>query len=194
MSRLTQCNDEQLIELFLDGASDEARSAFEALVKRYHPAVMRVCRRVLNQREDAEDAAQATLAVLSRSAGKIRNRRSLGPWLYAIAHRIAVRMKALSARRRELHKRACGNVSRRPTEDAAIFGELRQILHDEVDHLPDDFRALVVHCYLGGKSNVEMAQFLGCPVGTVKGRLWRARAMLRQRLSRRLGGAVEVFA
>ena len=185
-------DDERLIELFLAGASDDAESAFDALVTRYRPAVMTVCHRVLDRREDAEDAAQATFVAFIRNAGKIRNRRMLASWLYAAAYRIATRMKAQSARRRELHSRAGGGVS--PLRAAAAaFRELRQLLRDEVDQLPEDFRTLVVHSYLEGKSNEEVARSLGCPVGTVKGRLWRARGMLRERLSRRVGGAVEVF-
>jgi RNA polymerase sigma factor (sigma-70 family) len=187
-------DDEHLIELFLDGAPDEADSAFAALVARHGPAVMGVCRRILDRREDAEDAAQATFVALLRDAAKIRDRRVLGPWLYGVAYRVAVRMRAQSDRRRELHSRAGERRPPERAEDAAALGELRQILHDEVDHLPEDFRTLVVYSYLEGKSNEEVARSLGCPIGTVKGRLWRARGMLRERLSRRVGGAVEVFA
>ena len=187
-------DDEQLIELFLAGASDDAESAFETLVTRHWPAVITVCRRVLDRPEDAEDAAQATFATLVRNAGSIRDRRVLMSWLYGVAYRIATRMKAQSERRRELHSRAGGRVSPLRADDAAAFRELRQLVQDEVDQLPEDFRTLVVYSYLEGKSNEEVARSLGCPIGTVKGRLWRARAMLRERLSRRVGGAVEVFA
>jgi RNA polymerase sigma factor (sigma-70 family) len=187
-------DDEQLIELFLVGAPDEAESAFETLVTRHRPAVLTACRRILDRPEDAEDAAQATFVALLRNAEKIRDRRVLGSWLYGVAYRVAARMKAQSDRRRELHTRAG---ERRPPEradEAAASGELRQIIHDEVDHLPEEFRTLVVHSYLEGMSNEEVARMLNHPVGTVKGRLWRARGMLRVRLLSRLGGAVEVLA
>ena len=186
-------DDERLIELFLAGASDEAEAAFDALVTRYRPAVMTVCQRVLDRREDAEDAAQATFVAFIRNAGKIRNRRMLASWLYGVAYRIAMRMRAQSERRHELHSRAGRRVSPIRADDAAAFRELRQLVQDEIDQLPEDFRTLVVYSYLEGKSNEEVARSLGCPVGTVKGRLWRARGMLRERLSRRVGGAVEVF-
>jgi RNA polymerase sigma factor (sigma-70 family) len=194
MNALPIRDDEQLIGLFLAGASDDAESAFEALVRRHRPAVMTVCRRVLNRCEDAEDAAQATFVAFIRNAGKIRNRRMLASWLYGVAYRIAYRMNAQSRRRRELHSRAGGRVSPMRADDAAAFRELRQLLQDEVDQLPEDFRTLVVYSYLEGRSNEEVARSLGCPIGTVKGRLWRARGMLRERLSRRVGGGFEVFA
>jgi RNA polymerase sigma factor (sigma-70 family) len=186
-------DDEQLMELFLVGAPDEAESAFEALVTRHRPAVMTVCRRVLNRIEDAEDAAQETFATLVRGAGRIRNGRTLGSWLCSVAYRVAIRMKDQSVRRRAVHNRAGGRVSPRRAEDAAAF-ELRQILHDEVHHLPEDYRTLVVRSYLEGRSNAEVAQILNCPIGTVKTRLWRARGMLRNRLLSRVGWAVEVLA
>jgi RNA polymerase sigma factor (sigma-70 family) len=187
-------DDEQLIELYLDGAPDEADSAFEALVTRHEPAVMRVCRRVLDRREDAEDASQTTFVLLIRNAVKIRDRRMLRSWLCGVAHRTAIRMKAQSARRRELHSRAGDRVPPGRAEDAAAFGELRQILHDAVDRLPEEFRTLVVHSYLEGKSNEEVARYLGCTIGTVKGRLWRARGMLRRRLSSHWPGGERVRA
>jgi RNA polymerase sigma factor (sigma-70 family) len=187
-------DDEQLIELFLAGASHDAESAFETIVTRHRPAVMAVCQRVLDRPEDVEDAAQATFVVLVRNASRIRDRRVLTSWLYEVAYRVAIRMKARAARRCELHGRADGRVSPRRADDAAAFGELRQLVQDEVDRLPEGFRTLVVYSYLEGKSNKEVARSLGCPIGTVKNRLWRARGMLRERLSRRVGGAVEVFA
>jgi RNA polymerase sigma factor (sigma-70 family) len=187
-------DDERLIELFLAGASDDAESAFDALVMRYRPAVTTVCQRVLDRREDAEDAAQATFVAFIRNAGTIRNRRMLASWLYSVAYRIATRMTAQSERRRGLHSRAGGGVSPLRADDAAAVRELRQLVQDEVDRLPEDLRTLVVYSYVEGKSNEEVARSLGCPIGTVKGRLWRARGMLRERLSRRVGGAVEVFA
>ena len=105
MNALPTRDDAQLIELFLVGTSDEAGSAFEALVTRHGPAVMSVCRRVLDRREDAEDAVQMTFVALLRNAARIRNRQVLGAWLYGVAHRIAVRMRAQSARRRAVQSR-----------------------------------------------------------------------------------------
>jgi RNA polymerase sigma factor (sigma-70 family) len=186
--------DEQLIDLYLVGAPEEAESAFEALVLRHRPAVMSVSRRILGGYQDAEDAAQATFVALVRNAGKIRNRRLLGAWLYGVAYRIAIRMKAQSARRHAIHSRVGERVATERAEDAAASGELRQILLGEVNSLPEEFRSLVVHSYLEGRSLREVARILECPIGTVKGRLWRARGLLRQRLSSRVGRAAEILA
>jgi RNA polymerase sigma factor (sigma-70 family) len=185
-------DDEQLIGQFLIGAPDEAESAFETLVTRHRSAVMTVCRRVLRI-ADAEDAAQVTFVTLFRNAGRIRNRRVLRSWLRGVAYRIAIQMKDQSVRRRAAHNRSGARVSPVRAEDADAF-ELRQILHDEVHRLPKDYRTLVVHSYLEGRSNEEVARILNCPIGTVKGRLWRARGMLRDRLLSRVGRALEVLA
>jgi RNA polymerase sigma factor (sigma-70 family) len=187
-------DDEQLIELFLVGAPDQAESAFEEIVARHRQAVMTACRRILDRPEDAEDAAQATFVALLRSAEKIRDRRVLGSWLCGVAYRVAARMKAQSDRRRELHSRADERRPPERAEDAAAIGELRRILHDEVHHLPEDYRVLVVHSYLEGKSNVEVARIVNRPIGTVKGYLRRARGMLRERWLSRVGRAVEGLA
>jgi RNA polymerase sigma factor (sigma-70 family) len=186
--------DEQLIERFLAGAPRDADSAFEALVIRHSPAIMGVCHRVLVRHEDAEDAAQATFVALVRNAGKIRNRRCLRAWLYGVAYRISIRMRARSARRQAVHSRAGGGPLPERAEDAFDFRELRQILHEEVNRLPEEYRTLVVQSYLEGKTCKEPARIVGCPVGTVKGRLWRARGRLREQLLRHSGRAIEGFA
>jgi len=92
--------NDQLIELFLNGESGDAASAFETLVKRYGPMVLGVCRQILNHHQDAEDAFQATFLSLARKAGTIRDRRVLGCWLYQVAYRIAKRARARTARKR----------------------------------------------------------------------------------------------
>jgi RNA polymerase sigma-70 factor (ECF subfamily) len=187
-------NDEDLVNFFLDGAPDEAESAFEALIMRHKPAVMNICRRVLDGHHDAEDAAQATFLALFRGAGRIRNRRTVGAWLSGVAYRVAIRMKARAARRRTIDARVVERVASGRAEDVAASGELRLILLEEIHALPEDLRTLVVHSYLEGRSNNEVARIHKCPIGTVKGRLWRARGMVRERLLSRVGNVVEVFA
>src|SRR5271166_5856855 len=97
---VTKCNrsDEQLIDQFVTAARDDAADAFEVLVKRHGPMVMGVCRNILYQHQDAEDAFQTTFMTLARKAGAIRDRRVLACWLHEVAYRIAIRMRARASR------------------------------------------------------------------------------------------------
>jgi RNA polymerase sigma factor (sigma-70 family) len=160
---------------------DEA--AFEALVHRHGPMVWSVCRRLLTRTEDAEDAFQAAFVVLLRRAGSIRDGSLLGNWLYGVAYRVAVRARARAALRAAREKQGM------LTEPAATATETttdwRHLLHEEVFRLPEKYRLPIVLCYLNGQTNEEAAATLGWPVGTVKGRLSRARELLRDRLAKR---------
>jgi RNA polymerase sigma factor (sigma-70 family) len=174
--------DEQLIEEYLTEGRDEAGRAFEDLVRRHGPMVMGVCRQVLRHHQDAEDVFQATFLSLARQAGTIRNRMVLGAWLREVAYRLALR-KRTSLFRAPIPLAADCRGSADGPELAATRKELGQILHAEVDRLPEKYRVLVDQCYLKGRTNEEVARLLDCPVGTVKGRLFQAREMLRERLS-----------
>ena len=178
-------SDEQLIDQFLTGQKEDSESAFETLLKRHGPMVLGVCRHVLRRDQDAEDAFQATFLVLARKAGTIHNREILGCWLHEVAYRTAIRARERRARstpRMEIQEVA---ESHSGPENAASRNELRLLLRAEVDGLPGKYRSLVLHTYMEGKSNEQVARLLRCPVGTVKGRLSRARDLLRARLSRR---------
>jgi RNA polymerase sigma factor (sigma-70 family) len=175
--------DDQLIELFLAGEPDEAESAFKVLMERHGPSVMKVCRQFLHH-QDAEDAFQATFVALARKARSIQNPRVLSSWLCGVASRIAMRLRSQAYRRRSSLPFRGQEVSPAEAESHMIRDELRLILRTELERLPDDYRALVVHCYLEGNTNEEAARLMGCPVGTVKGRLSRARWLLRERLQR----------
>ena len=178
-------SDEQLIDQFLTGQKEDSESAFETLLKRHGPMVLGVCRHVLRRDQDAEDAFQATFLVLARKAGTIHNREILGCWLHEVAYRTAIRARERRARstpRMEIQEVA---ESHSGPENAASRNELRLLLRAEVDGLPAKYRSLVLHTYMEGKSNEQVARLLRCPVGTVKGRLSRARDLLRARLSRR---------
>jgi RNA polymerase sigma factor (sigma-70 family) len=176
-------SDRELIERFLAGGQRDAGDAFEALVKRHGPMVHGVCWKILKRLQDVEDAFQETFLALARKAGTIRHRLSLAYWLRQVAHRIAIRMRAQIARHSVQLRLTDHAVALEEAEIAAARNELRPIVQAELDRLPEEYRTLVLHCYLDGKTNAEAAKLLGCPVGTVKGRLWRARGMMRQRLS-----------
>lgn len=181
--------DQELLGQFLEGDEAASAAAFQALVTRHGPMVLGVCRHILERIHDAEDAFQATFLVLARNAGTIRDRRVLARWLYEVAYRIAIRSKTRSTRRRNQEKEAAAMsavvaAGHSPESDPA-WNELRPVLHEEVNRLPEKYRSAVVLCYLEGRTNEEAAEMLRWPVGTVKGRLSRAREMLRSRLTRR---------
>ena len=182
MQREATPSDTELIGRFLSGPRDQMDSAFELLVSRHGPAVLRICRRVLGRSQDAEDAFQITFLALARNAGSVRNRSALGGWLCEVAYRSALRVRTRTAGHRDRGKPVEPEAPLDPPEIAASRRELRSIIRTELDHLPARDRALLVHCYLEGRSNGEAARLLGWPVGTVKGRLSRARGALRERL------------
>jgi RNA polymerase sigma factor (sigma-70 family) len=176
-----ELTDRQLLERFAAGHEEEA---FALLVRRHGPMVLGVCRRLLRQEQDAEDAFQATFLVLARKAAAVSWEGSVGGWLYQVAGRVARKARAAAARRRD-QERQVAPMSALSPEDAPARRELQTLLDEEVRRLPEKYRAPVVLCYLEGKSHVEAARQLAWPVGTVKGRLARARQQLRTRLARR---------
>jgi len=146
--------------------------------------VLGVCRRVLDNEHDAEDAFQAAFLVLARQAHTIHKMESVGSWLYGVAYRISLRARSDAARRRTLEEQARTMSEQDPFLEAA-WRELRPVLDEEVGRLPPKYRAPIVLCYLEGKTNTEAARELGWTKGTVSGRLARARELLRSRLARR---------
>jgi RNA polymerase sigma factor (sigma-70 family) len=178
-------SDEQLIDTFLTGEKEDSDAAFQMVVKRHGPMVLRVCRHVLNQEPDAEDAFQATFLALARKAGSIHNRENLQPWLREVARRNAIRARHLGVRYSSAMEIGDVEESHAGPENAASCNEVRLLLRAEVDGLPAKYRLLVQQTYMEGKSNEQVARLLRCPLGTVKGRLSRARDLLRARLSQR---------
>ena len=180
--------DDELLERFLNGHAQDSAEAFRNLVVRHGPMIMGVCRHVLQQDQDAEDAFQATFMTLARKADTIRNQRVLAGWLHEVAYRIAIRSRANASRCRDQERQGAfmSPVTTTPDhENQVAWTELRPVLHEEVNRLPEKYRLPIILSYLEGKSNEEVATVLGWPVGTVKGRLARARELLRSQLSRR---------
>jgi RNA polymerase sigma factor (sigma-70 family) len=173
--------DEQLLERFL---SEGSEAAFATLVRRHGPMVLGVCRRVLHDRQHAEDAFQATFLVLIRKAGSLHQRDLLGNWLYGVAYRTARKARDQMARRRA-REQAVADVPLDNPVDDLVWGDLRSVLEEEIQRLPAKYRVPVVLCYLEGQTNQAAARHLGLPEGTLKGRLTRARELLRQRLTHR---------
>jgi RNA polymerase sigma factor (sigma-70 family) len=173
--------DAQLLERFQTNR-DEA--AFEVLVWRHGPKVLGVCRSVLRHEQDAEDAFQATFLILVRKGGSIGKRQVVGSWLYRVAYRVALRAKVMSDKRAATHVHVGAEAAAPAMSDSPGF-DVRPVLDEEINRLPEKYRAPFILCYLDGRTNEEAARELGCPKGTVLSRLAWARERLRARLTRR---------
>ena len=172
--------DGQLLEDFIS-RRDEA--ALAALVRRHGPMVWGVCRRVLRNHHDAEDAFQATFLVLVRKAASIASREMVANWLYGVAHQTALKARATAAKRRA-RERQVTEMPEPAVAEQDLWHDLQPLLDQELSRLPDKYRVVIVLCDLEGKTRKEAARQLGVPEGTVASRLARARAMLAKRLAR----------
>jgi RNA polymerase sigma factor (sigma-70 family) len=186
--------DSQLLERFAstdrrgEHAAEDAEAAFELIMARHGPTVLAVCRQVLGDGHDAEDAFQATFVVLVRRATSlhVREFRSLGAWLHGVAYRTALKARKSAGRRLAREARVARPEARAGHAVAtAEEADLGAALHAEVTRLPAKYRAPVVLCYFEGRTHDEAAAALSWPVGTVRCRLSRARDLLRTRLTRR---------
>ncbi len=174
--------DDQLLDRFLatrDGA------AFEALLGRHGPMVLRVCRAVLRNPSDAEDAFQATFLVLVKKARTLRGRANLGGWLYLVAYRVAIQANAVAARRRVQERRAGEMAAMTSADDPIIPAELLPALHEEIARLPEKIRLAVVLCDLQGIPQQQAAESLRLSERTLRRRLAGGRERLKARLDRR---------
>jgi RNA polymerase sigma factor (sigma-70 family) len=176
-----EATDARLLERYV--AARDAHS-FAAIVDRHGPLVWGVCRRLLADHQDAEDAFQATFLVLVRKAATVAPRQMVGNWLHGVARRTALKARALAARRR---RRECQAIDMPDREASPPEGwaDVRGVIDEELARLPGRYRAVVLLCDLEGKTRAQAARELGVPAGTVAGRLWRARALLAERLTRR---------
>jgi RNA polymerase sigma factor (sigma-70 family) len=176
-----ELSDAQLLRRFTDR---QDAAAFAVLVRRHTPMVLGVCRRRLGDAHGAEDACQAVFLVLVRRAHAIARPELLAGWLYGVAWRIAGGARAKASRRAALERQTSPATAPDPLPEVARR-EVASLLTDEVSRLPEKYRAPLVLCYLEGKTNVEAAQELGWPAGSMSRRLARGRELLRQRLTRR---------
>jgi RNA polymerase sigma factor (sigma-70 family) len=173
--------DGELLGRFL-GRDHSADSAFAALVDRHGRMVLRVCRDVLGDPHEAQDAAQATFFILARKAAAIRKPEALPSWLHGTARRVASRALRESIRRRKHERRSAEVVSRNSdSESPRGWPEL----HEELAKLPDRYREPIVLCDLTGLTHEQAAGKLGCPPRTLETRLYRGRERLKDRLVRR---------
>ncbi len=179
----TGLSDKELLERFAASRDSAGELAFATLVARHGPMVLSVCRRMLRDPHETEEAFQATFLILVRKRGGIRIGASLGPWLYGVSVRVARRARNLASRRRWIdldEAIAWPALAQAPAADL----DLRYAIDDFLAELPANYRAAIVLCYQQGLTHEEAAERLQCPVGTIRSRLARGRAILKDRLDR----------
>jgi RNA polymerase sigma factor (sigma-70 family) len=179
--------DGELVGRWAAGADPDA---LEALVRRHGGMVFGVCRRALGNTPDADDAFQSTFLVLVRKAHTLARPEQVAGWLHGVALRVATKARAERGRRQQRE----GTIVDVPAPDRPDdTTDLRRVLDEELDKLPEKYRLPIVLCELEGRTLEEAAKLLGWPKGTVAGRLSRGRELLRQRLSRRRGFVLPLF-
>ena len=173
--------DGELLDHFQVHRDTSGQDAFRILVQRHGPMVLGLCRSLLRDPHDAEDAFQATFLVLVRRADSIRNRATLGPWLCGVTYRVAKRARVRSIRLRR-HEVAVVNEPAGPSSADRDWTSTEAAIQEEIARLPESFRAPLVLCCLEGLSYDLAARRLGVSEPTLRGRLHRARKRLAARL------------
>jgi RNA polymerase sigma factor (sigma-70 family) len=174
-------SDRALIQRFA-AVGDEA--AFAALVRRHGRMVLRVCRHVLGNAADAEDAFQATFLALARKAAAPAWQDSLAGWLHKVATRVALKDRR-AACRRSAHEALADVPLPDATASDITLCEAQALLAEELNRLPDRLRIPLVLCYLEGMTQDQAARQTGWSLSTLKRRLRRGMDLLRGRLERR---------
>jgi RNA polymerase sigma factor (sigma-70 family) len=181
---LGSLSDGQLLDYFGSHRDPTGQDAFRILVERHGAMVLGVCRSMMRDPHDAEDAFQATFLVLVRRAGSIRQRETIAPWLYGVACRVARRARSRAAHRRKREVAADVDITA-PDGSGPDSSGAEQVLQEEIRQLPDSLRAPLILCCLEGQSYDLAARRLGVRESTLRGRLHRARQRLEVRLKRR---------
>jgi RNA polymerase sigma factor (sigma-70 family) len=174
-------SDRELLECFQSEQGPVAQEAFRTLVERHGPMVLGLCRSLVRDQHEAEDAFQATFLVLVRKAASIKRRDTVGPWLYGVASRVARGARIRLIRRR---KREVSVTTEIPARDrqGSDGNSIEQRLHQEIARLPESFRKPIILCCLQRLSYDMAARTLGLKEPTLRGRLERARKHLAARL------------
>jgi RNA polymerase sigma factor (sigma-70 family) len=166
--------DRELLAQFLTRRGEASEAAFAAIVERHGSMVLRVCRILLGDAHEAEDASQATFLVLARRAGSLRNPDRLANWLYGVAHRTARKLRSGRRRPHEAAEDAMTGrefefADREPPLELTLAGqEEAAIVHQELERLPEKHRTAIVLCCLEELTIEEAARQLRCTSGAIR--------------------------
>ena len=172
--------EEQLLDRFVERRDEPA---FSALVSRHGPMVLGVCKRLLADPHDVEDAFQATFLVFIRKAGSIRDRDRLAPWLFGVARKVAAKTRTDAAKRRA--RESSGIEFQLASREKPVDVDLNRALFEEIDRLPASLREPILLCCVEGLTYDEAADRMRSTAPAIRGRLSRGRERLRERLARR---------
>jgi RNA polymerase sigma factor (sigma-70 family) len=171
-------------ELLGDFATHRSEAVFEEIIRRHGSLVLNVCRRVLGNSSDAEDAAQAVFLTLARKAASLRHNASMAAWLHHVAWCVASNALAARAARRQ-HEKEAAMPAASSNEHAEEWAGLEAVVDREIDALPQKYRLPIVLFHLEGRSLDEICTLLQCKSGTLESWLSRGRAMLKSRIEKR---------
>ncbi|GJJ03861.1 RNA polymerase sigma factor [Duganella rhizosphaerae] len=180
------------------------RGAFELLMRRHNQALYRAARSILRHDHDAEDALQDAYLLAFRAIGTYRSDARLATWLTRIVINVAI-ARARQGRRRaevvqldggaDLQPDQTGSPMDNPDSDtperAAMRAQMRQLLEQHIDDLPDVYRTVFVLRAVEEMSGDEVAACLDIPAATVRSRFFRARSLLRSALALEVDAALE---
>jgi RNA polymerase sigma factor (sigma-70 family) len=163
---------------------DKTDEDFAALVQRYGRLVWMVCRNLTRCEADADDAFQAVFLVFLRNAHKLRDAGKLPAWLHGVAYRVCSKAR-LAAQRRTTRETKRAKVEGVVPVPDSRWDEALAAVQEEVARLPENLRVPFVVCCLEGQGVVEAAKMLGWKLGTLSGRLTRAKDRLLAKLEAR---------
>ncbi len=175
-------SDAALLKRFATTRCDEA---FSRLVQRHGRLVWAVCRHLCRSDAEADDAFQATFVVLLRSAGKLKDAGKLSAWLHGVAYKVCGKARQAKQRRTKREAAVATHDRTGPAVPDSAWERALAAVHEEVAGLPDTLRVPFVLCCLEGKGQTEAAEQLGWKLGTLSGRLTRAKDAVLAKLNAR---------
>ena len=173
------CSDETIFARIQQGDQD----AFEALMQRYQDRLYTIALKILQQPHDAQDAVQQAFLQIWQKRKTFNPKRRLSSWLYRVLTNICIDEYRRRQRRKPASETALENLIApgSPVKDLEQT-ERRRALHSALARVPLEERIALVLCYMEGLSYAEVAKARGISVHTVKGRLRRAKTLLREHL------------
>lgn len=177
------------------------RGAFDLLVQRYRPRLLKLAMRYTGNLADAEDVVQETFLKAYRALGDFRGEAALYSWLHRIAVNAAKTAAILQIRRKTLFTSYDDSAQAQDAsaaycdpdtpQDLALTEELGRALEEAIQGLPDDQRVAIALREFQGLSYSRVARSMSCPVGTVRSRIFRGRDAIDQRLRCIFGAAMD---